>query len=378
MKNCVQKSLAVLLLFLSILFTSCGSAPSETPGSNEANKPLNTDGLFKQSVSYNSHSPAKDIALPSADGQTILSHTQIEKTLYMIDGSTAYSLNIETGESAMLFNTSADSIVSYGDTLYLLGSQRGEVSSYSTSGEKLDSFVCESLRGIKVLGYESTDNYLVVLGYFQGSSKRKIITLSKESKTVETEIEVKSDYNNICPYTKDKVFITYISDGSDKLLYTLDAVTGKFERQRKILTASSQSDCIGICYNSNANSVILAVPFGAEKISLIEYQLDNEDNTVLARFDRSEGTLSFGSRRISAYENIISVLSDSNSYQHFDYNNPPQYITIAYNDSIGGSSGSNDLEKIIANYESEHDVIVRTIVYSEDLGRLQLDRKSVV
>lgn len=372
MKPVLQKILAILLLCTTFIFTSCGSdspkQPSKNSSGTDQNKSVN---LFKDSVSYNSYSPAKDIALPIGDGLSALSHAQIEKTLYIIDGTAAYSLNIETGESARLFETAADSIASYGDTIYLLDSQSGEISLYSISGEKLDSFVCESLKGLKVLGYEVTDNYIVVLGFIQGDSARKIITIGRESKTVETEKDLKSYYNNICSYTKDKVFITYIADGLDKFLYTFDAKSGELEKKRVILTGAYQNNCSSVCYNPKADTVILAVPFGADKISLIEYQLDSEDNTVLARLDCTEG-IALGCRCISVYENIVSALLGGNAYQCFDYNNPPQYITIAYTDIMGGSAGSSDLERIIANYEFSHDVIVRTTVYSEDAGRLEL------
>ncbi len=372
MKPTPQKILAALLLCLTFLFTSCGSAPSE-PSSSDSTGESKPENLFKSSVSYNSYSPAEDIALPIGDGLSAISHTQIEKTLYIIDGAAAYSLNIETGEGARLFETAADSIASYGDTIYFLDSGSGEISLYSISGEKLDSFVCESLKGWTVLGYEVTDNYLVVLGFMQGDPAHKIITISKESKTVETEMDVKSYYNNTCSYTKDKVFITYISGNEDKLLYTFDAKSGKLEKQRKILSGAFQSYCSAACYNPKADTVILAVPFGADKISLVEYQLDSEDNTVLARLDCSEGLpLPLGGRYISVYENVVSALLGGNTYQCFDYNSPLQYITIAYTDTMGGTAGSSDLEKIIAGYESSHDVIVRTVVYSEDMGRLEL------
>ncbi|MBQ8624075.1 MAG: hypothetical protein IJ424_06890 [Oscillospiraceae bacterium] len=361
-----MKTLISIILSFALLlsFVSCG-AVSPNDDNGNSNKTPSQAASLKRDVKYDGYTVASGITLPFES--TVIEHVQFEKTLYLLTDGGVYSLNTESGESKLLFEADYDSIAIHSDILYLYSSERGEISSYSLSGELTDSFSSEDIKDWNIKSFVATDNYFVFIRYRYQTEESKavyqIATVNKISKQLEVAEEIKTGFVKLCPYKDDTVLAVFIDDtgAPDNFLYTYNAKSNKFEKVRKI-AYDPASYCYDACYNPKADTIVLLMSTQFQPLCLCEYSIEDDENSSLLNAKVSEWNQG-GS--VSIYENIVSFFNDKDTeYRYFDYQNPPEHITIAY---YSASSMHNvDLAKIIRSYEQENNVIIRTMIFEDE------------
>lgn len=362
-------ALICAIIFLLSFMSACTPSSDGQNGGNSSDISKPIAEYFKKEVKYDSYTPAEDVALP-VSGTEAIDHTQIRKKLYILASDGVYTFDTELGEGQKLFEISADSITAYGEDLFLFNTKTGELFEYSSSGELISSAIVDGLSGWNLFDFETTENYFVIDRYkyaTEGSpAQMQIVTVRRDSYTVETEKDIKDGYYNTCYYKDDKIFAVYQETGGEVNsdgLYVFDAKSGKMEKIRGLNIGQGYINCIDICYNPNAETVLLALAL--ENIALWEFSVDSEENTLLDKFSGLyQGTVNWDVASISVFENAVSIIGDVDSkYRSFDYLAPREYISIAFVDAYGGSIQSGELQKMAASYELEHDILVRLTVY---------------
>lgn len=191
----------------------------------------------------------------------------------------------------------------------------------------------------------------------------QIATVNKISKQFEVAEDVKTGFAKLCSYKDDTVLAVFVDDlgGPDNFLYTYDAKNNKLEKVRKI-AYDPASYCYDACYNPKADTVVLLMSTQFQPLCLCEYSIEDDYNSSLLNAKVSEWNQG-GS--VSIYENVVSFFNTKEvEYRYFDYQNPPEHITIAY---YSASSMHNvDLSKIIKCYEQENNVIIRTMIFEDE------------
>ncbi len=371
MKNLLATilSLAVALTLLVSCVPAEDNSASDSHDDTNINNPISE--YFKKEVKYDAFTPAENIALP-IDGSSVWGHVQIEKTLYILGEGCVYTQSLETGESAKLFDISANGISTHGEKLYLFNSETGEISEYSLSGEKLASKTVEALANWNLFDFEVTDSYFVVnlFRYMteEHPAQKQIVTVRRDDYTVETEKKVKDGYYELCQYKGDELLLVYAEQGganNTDCLNSFDAKTGEIEKLRGLSIGQSYFYCFDICYNPKANTAVLALRL--DGTLLWEFSLDSQDNALLDKIGGLyDGVPDFDCVSVSVYENVVSLVGDTdNRYECFDYNDPPEHITVFCVDVNGGSIGTYDLYTIASNYEMNNDVIIRFTIYDD-------------
>ncbi len=370
-----MKRLTCLLIAVMLMLCGC-TTPSTADNDNNDNTPT-VDKLFDIEADYDAYSPAKESNLP-VSGEDTLGHTQIGKILYILTAGGVYTFDTESGKGEFLFEISASAISSHGEKLYLFNTNTGEIFEYSLSGEKIASNVVDGLAVWEVLDFAVTENYFVIGRYKyaadNSSVERQIVTILRESYTVETEKELKEGYQRSCYYKDDKLLLVYDNPtgavNSDHL-DILDIKSGKMEKLRDLNIGYGYINCIDICCNTKAETAVLVLAL--DNLALWEFSLNSEENTLLDKmnvpFEDDLGGKYYSNDcvTVSVYESVISVVcSSDNRYRWFDYLNSREYITVTYVDAMGGSSQSHDLYNIVTNYELVNDIIVRLQVYSDE------------
>lgn len=358
MKKLLSIVMVVFLVF--VLFTSCNDERPSVDNKNQINQIT-----AKKDVSYDGYTVASNITLPFETAVT--EHVQYEKVLYILTDGGVYTLNTESGESAQIIEADYDSIAIHSDILYLYSSERGEISSYSLSGELTDSFSSEDIRDWNIKSFIATDSYFVFLRYRYQTEESKdvyqIATVNKISKQLEVAEEIKTGFVKLCSYKDDTVLAVFIDDtgAPDNFLYTYNTKSNKFDKVRKI-AYDPASYCYDACYNPKADTVVLLMSTQYQALCLYEYSVEDDDNSSLLNVKVSE---SYMGGSVSIYENVVSFFNDKDTeYRCFDYLNPPEHITIAY---YSASSVHNvDLTKIIRCYEQENNIIIRTMIFEDE------------
>ena len=353
-------------VFLALSLSACTPNDDEIiTGENDGLQDTTVDSYIKADVEYDSYIPTENAVLSFAG--TVLEHVQHGKILYILTDGALYSFDTESGESKQLIESDHDCIAICSEILYLYNSERGEISSYSLSGELLDSFASEELKDWNVKSFVATDSYFVFLRFRYQTENNpasyQIATVNKNTKDIIAK-DIKAEYEELCSYKSDELLAVYV-DGlsSEHYLYSFDAKSGDLKKIRRIMSDAFSSFCYDICYNPKTDSAVLVSFSGVPTVW--EYSLGSDDNTVLCKIEEAQELF------VSVYENAVSVMSDGCEYKCFDYLNPPESITVAYTDAMGFVQ-NDDLEKIIHSYEAERGVLVRLQVYTEDEELLKI------
>ncbi len=283
---------------------------------------------------------------------------QVGKSLYILGGGAVHCLNTETGETAELFETSADFLDADGGGLALFGSESSEFLTYDLSGRILSEIPAEGIT-------EKFADFAVCGECFVLLCGDELFSLGRDGAII-SEIKAKRFTKKLCAYSGGKALV-YAGDAAfGHTLYEFDAKSGALTKLRDL---PQLTNVFVMTFNPKSGTVIILGDDGHGRTALYEYALDSEDNGVLKKFDIKSD---LSSRKfVSAYENIVSaVWGDEAVYRFFDYENPPEAVTLAY---IGEENAQNcDLETIILDYEAAHDAIIRTVCYNDDRTRLSL------
>ena len=360
-----MKKLLSILAAVMLLLCACAQGGGDGEAVTKSKKDSFTpsgqkveSSVFGRNVKYNSFSPAENISLP-IESTEILDAVQIEKRLYIIGSGAVHSLDIETGESARLFDTNAAFIDALASELILFDTEASEFCIYDTSGALLSKTAVSELSGDAVTDFAACEDYYVLL------CGEDIISVNRSDGTIASKTKAKKTTRKLCARSGNKAFV-YVENVDVRYLYEYDAKSGSLTKLRDLPQVLNIFD---ITYNPKSGTVIILGENDKGVTELYEYALDSEDNAILKKFDMKIDL--HAKRAVSVFENIISVISnDEDVYRWFDYENPPESITLAY---IGEASARNiDIEDIILNYEMSHYVIVRTICYNDDRTRLSL------
>ncbi len=349
-KSRIFAAAAALLLLSSCAFGE-ENVQSRTQSKGTA-RPVKSS-IFGKNADYSSFTPADGLKLPAED---IADIAQTEKRLYILGGGALHLLDLETGESSKLFETSSEHMAACGNELVLLDADASGFDVYGASGELLKS--CEVL-GIPSGGVSdiaACDGCVILL------CGGKFICLDRSDGSKMNEIPAKKFTKAICACGGNKALVCAGDAAYGSSLYELDAEKGSLKKLRDLPLISEAFD---IAYNPKSGTAIV-LGSGPGGLSLLcEYDLESEDNGVLAKFDINLWV----KKHISVYENIVSVISGG-VYRRYDYETPPESVTLAY---IGEDSAQNiDLETIILGYEMSRGVTVRTVCYNDDRTRLSL------
>lgn len=358
----MKKLLTFILVIL--MLTACSSEGGDilTDHKNSTTKdharPI-ASSIFGNNVKYNALTPAEGLAVPIPSAE-ILDVVQIEKRLYFLGGGAVHSLDIETGESVRLFETDATFLGADGSALLLFDAETSGLFTYDTSAAKMSEMAAPELSENNTIDFAACEDYFVLL------CGDEIVSVNRSDGAVASKTKAKKYTLKLCARSGNKVLV-YVSDSSyTSSLYELDAKKGSMTKLRDLPQLANIFD---MTYNTKSETVIILGDSGNCITALYEYALDSEDNGILKKFDiKFNG---HAKRAVSVFENIISVVSnDEDVYRWYDYENPPESITLAY---ISEDNAMNtDLETIILNYEMAHDIIVRTICYNDDRTRLSL------
>lgn len=358
----MKKLLAFILVIL--LLTACSSEGSDIltdrkkPAAKDPAQPI-TSSVFGKNVDYNAYTPAEGLTLPIPSAE-ILDVVQIEKRLYLLGNGGIHSLDIESGESKKLFDTAATTLTTHGGKLYTYSAETSAISEYDTSSALLSQTIVSELSGAETTDFAACEDYFVLL------CGEELVSVNRSDGSLVSKTKAKKYTSKLCAYSENKALVYVGNAASTPSLYEFDAKKGSLTKLRDLTQLTNIFD---MTYNLKSGTVIILGDDGLGITALYEYALDSEDNGILKKFDIK---MSLHERRfVSVFENIISVVSkDEDVYRWFDYENPPEAITLAY---VGEAYVQNtDLETIILNYEMAHDVIVRTVCYNDDRTRLSL------
>lgn len=383
-----KRFLLILLLITTLLLAGCQTEnqvqkPDKSAGFKPSGQKVEST-IFGRSIDFNPYTPHKDIVLP-IETNKIIDLVQINKSLYILGDGAVYSLNTETGDNVKLFNTASKVLTSYGDVLYTVDDDSVAILSYSEKGELLDTKPIGIEEDVEITGIIVTTDYYVL----------KCITVVKDHYTLQFNVfdkltggKVNSfNVNDIPIYGEMSGFACSYKDNSiliakeDKMfnwydLYSVDVKTGK-QVMTAELTDITRTSNFDIVYNfqtdtviaftgrnSNHGGFITELSPDETPLTISEYSLSDPDNILHQKFylDNPADAGLF----VSVHENIISAICTcDNEYRYFDYVNPPESITLAYNVASG-------LSKVISAFEKETGIIVRTVNFGSDYQRLDI------
>lgn len=361
-----MKKLFAVILIILITLTACSQGAGDTPTvskkpeEKDPVKPV-TSSIFGRNVKYNSYTPAENLTLPIPSGE-ILNAVQIEKRLYLLGDGTVHSLDIETGESAKLFDTSATLLDANGRKLYTYSAGTSTISEYDPANGAASDITLEITGVDSVERFRITDDYYIFECRIIGEVfiETYIYVYSRETcaQTISKKTSGGMDFypykdNKLLSVTQDEVF------GTNRLSL-FDAETGKIENLRDIdmdfrpaVAYCPKTDTV-IAYgapsmlagfrNSDDSSILSSVVF------VTEYSLEDKDRIVHNRyyFDVPYDAKFF----VSTYENIVSAVSTADSeLRVLDMLNPPESITLL--DSAGIPWD------VIYSFESETGIFVK-------------------
>ncbi len=367
----MKQLLKLKALFLAGIFTAaallsgCADSPPDSGMPDEASQ-----SYVKKRVSYEAYVPAEDIALPY-DHSAALGAVQSGKSVYILLPDSVYSLDTETGECKILIERGGSAIAEDGESLYILDSGAGGIFSYGFNGEKGGEWSISELAGADVIGFEAADGYFAVLINAEADLIGAKTVLKSFSMDDGAPVSDVSDerITSICGYKDGLVLAAQdnTASGSARLL-CFDPASGELKSLRQLANSSDHIGVKDIAYNERANTVLSLVRTADAYVVLCEDDLDSEDNVVLDKYrDLDSNARGF----VSCFENAVITLSDEDSsVRVFDYENPPQSLTVAY--QVKNDAFNANIEAAIDAFESETGAIVRTTCYNDDLTRLNI------
>ncbi len=372
-------------ILATLMLTACSAQGDDAPSASSRKDPEDItysspeSSIFGRKVSYEAYTPAEGIALP-VPSEEITDIVQIEKRLFILGNGAVYQLDIESGESRMLFEGSDILLAAYGSELFSYSKGSYTLTSYDENGSIADSRTLSTEDYIEIRGLIITENYVVLHCTAQGNNMpfNQYRVFDKETLEPVKNIDEKQDAGGALrdtmprAYKANLLLVTRPDSYSDSLmLYSLDIDTGRFSKLIK-LSQTKSYDSIDYVYNSKTDTAIVyTAPSGAltnqeESASpyyISEYSLSDPDNVVLQKHyleNHSEASLF-----VTVYENIISTVSGTeNSYRYYDFLNPPKSITVVGNQTLYGDA--------ITSFEMETGVLVRTVDYDSDYERLDI------
>ncbi len=377
------------ILLLCILLSGCQPEnQAQNPGKPADFVPSGEkveSAIFGRNISFNSYTPRKDIVLP-VETKEIIDIVQINKNLYILVDGAVYSLNTETGDSIKLFDTASKMLTAYEETLYTVDSDSKAVLSYSEKGELLDTKAIGIEDVIEIYDIILTDDYYVLQckAVVKGAYTLQLNVFDKQTGDKVNSINEKnyssyiSGVNKFAYSYKDNSILFVEEDTVFNWLnlYAIDVKTGDHVMKAE-LTDITKTSNFDLAYNPRTDTVIAFAGLSSERnsyyteispdeapLTISEYSLSDPDNILHQKFyfDNPVDAKLF----VSIHENIISAICTcDNEYRYFDYANPPESITLAYNHST-------NLLKVIAGFEKETGIIVRMVNFGSDYQRLDI------
>lgn len=384
-----MKKLFAIILIILITLTACAEtgqdAPTvrKKPEAKEPAEPL-TSTIFGRNVDYNAVTPADGLALPIPSDK-ILGVAQIEKKLYFLGDGAVHSLDIETGESAKLFDTSAAILASNGGKLYTYSAETFAISEYDPANGAAKDVTLEIAGVDTVERFWITDDYYLFECRIVGEVfiETFIYTYSREtceqtlSKKITTWIDLYPyKGNKLLSVTEDAVF------GSNQL-GLFDVETGKIENLRNI--DADYRPTVAYCSKTDT-AIVYGVPtwdarqLTSEEASegardllsrnccVTEYSLEDKDSIVHNRyyFDILYDAKFF----VGVYENIVTAVSTADSeLRILDVLNPPESITLMLSggipwDVIHGFESETGI--LVKNARTDYDKLVLKLMAGDD------------
>lgn len=364
-----MRKIIVIVFAILLLFAACSSSgdgdpsttsPRKEPASGEIVKSA-ASSIFGRDIDYNAVTPAEGLALPISSDK-ILGMVQIEGRLYILGDGGVHSLDIENGESARLFDTSALSIAAHGGKLYTYSAETSAISEYDPTDGTAQEIALEIDGVDSVDGFWATDDYYVFKCRITGDAfiDTYIYTYSREngaltlSKKVSGEMNLYSyKGNKLLSVTQDEIF------GTNRLgLFDVEA--GKTENLRDIdmdfqpaVTYCPKTDTVivyGVPSMEARQSGSREGNLFSRNCCIAEYSLEDKDRIVHNRyyFDISYDAKFF----VSTYENIVSAVTTADSeLRILDMLNPPESITLLISAGVPWD--------VIYGFESETGILVK-------------------
>lgn len=387
----MQSSKRLLLILLSIttlLLVGCQTENQiqkpDNPTGFEPNGQKVESAIFGRSIDFNSYTPHKDIVLP-LETKEIIDIVQINKNLYILGNGAVYSLNTETGDSTKLFDTASKMLTSYEDVLYTVDTDSIAILTYSEKGELLDTKAISIEEDVEIIGIIVTTDYYVLkckavvggkytlqFNVFDKLTGDKVNSFNENNNSYSGDINkfACSYKDNSILFAKEDVVFNWYN------LYEVDVKTGNHVMKAE-LTDITKTSNFDITYNPQTDTVIAFAGLNSEHsnynvelspddspLSISEYSLSDPDNILHQKFyfDNPADAKLF----VTVHENIVSAICTcDNEYRYFDYANPPESVTLAYN-AVSG------LSKVIVGFEKETGIIVRTVNFGSDYQRLDI------
>ena len=382
-----MKNLLSIFIILSIIMSSLCACSSDVPisgdssGNNSGNKFTPTgesvaSSIFGRSVKYDQWTPAEGVTLP-IDSSEILDMIQIEKVMYLLSKDGLYSLDIETGESEKIIDTTDVLLASHNKTLYTYGAESGRLCTYSANGELLTEFVISAqTEDLRVDQFFVTDDYyaLVCIDKSEDFYVVKYNAYNKETLELSSSFsEKKSTYipqRFYCSY-KGNSLLKLEDNGRFSAIYAKIAEVD-LEKEKVLdladVNIAGVNSRYNITYNSKTDTALVLVApkdfNNSYPLFISEHSLSDPDNIIHQRFhvDFADGAMPF----ISVYENIVcGIYTADNGVRYFDYLNPPESITLA-------CANETNYMDIIFGFEKETGILVRTVNYGQDFTRLDV------
>lgn len=390
--------LVAVMLFLCACAQGGSDDATVTRGKNDTFTPSGQkveSSIFGRSIKYDGFTPAENISLP-VESSEIIDMLQIEKALYFLTDGAVYTLDIESGASAKLFDTDATMFASYGDTVYTYVPESGKLCAYLAGGEAVsdtvfalqnenliveDMFVTDDYYSFKCWDITDRNKPMVMQHHVFDRETLEQVNTIEEKTTTTVPFRVFRSYkgNSLLKVEESQM------DSRSVDVYEVNIETGKITR----LTTAAVGDDIGsimdFAYNQKTDTVVFFVapkrlftwidndnPFEGmvetdpihDSMYISECSLSDPDNIVHVRFYPDECVSD--SIFVSVYENIVSAISSAdNEYRYFNYLNPPESITLACARAVA-------YEDIIEGFEKETGIMVRTVSYGLDFDRLDI------
>jgi len=358
-----MKKLFAVILIILITLTACSQGAGDTPTvskkpeEKDPVKPV-TSSIFGRNVKYNSYIPAENLTLPIPSGE-ILNAVQIEKRLYLLGDGAVHSLDIETGESAKLFDTSAAVLASNGGRLYTYSAGTATISEYDPLGSLTNETAIEVGDADSVDELWVTDDYYVFKCSIKGEGFIDTNLFIYSRNTCELTISKKMPRTGIelFPYKGNKLLSVTVDSMSGFNLGVFEVETCKSVNLQRINTLYKPT----AAYSPKTDTVVVwNVPStntrpGYEDIAadppycLTEYSLEDTDSIVLNRYYID---VSYDARfYMNVYENVISIISTAEDKCFaYDYLSPPESITIL---------GYDTVQNIVYGFERETGILVK-------------------
>lgn len=355
----IKKILFAIVLSAAMLFISCASTEnsdgqdkSKEPDTHSDNSSVESQ-IFAKNIKYDSFTPADGIKLP-VNGVEIKEFIQFEKSAYILGENSVYKLNIETGESEKLFNTSAGLMACRDGKIYTYTDEASLLEVYDDTGKKTEEVTLVNEESAGTCGLYVTDNYYVLKHYINNSMLCRLNVFSKETHENTGHKDISQNYLWYCDYKNDEFFIINENSFGSYALNIFNAKKADIKKKAD-LNGVSSTKAADFCYNPKSDTIIAYYCgnyLGYTDITEVrEISIKDNESIVHKRFYLDAPMEDDEKLFIGIYENIVSAVSTiQDGYNHFDYLNPPEYITVA------GWTPEVDY-----NFEKEYGIMIRNV-----------------